>query len=888
LRDPHPNPISLEKEDHQSPLYHPHPHTMAPVALSSELTSPPGVPLKDSQTTASNKDTGISLDAEGASTPYSTTTNAVSQSSASNPSPSDTVANALPSAQAQPINESCFKTLLSASSPSLDTKAGATVFGSALSVVEAIAVKESESVWVYDDAREVGFGGNAIKWSSEEKGKGNVFQAQVREGAGLELAGYKKGKEGLLSVFTTTRSLGGLMRALEGVEGDLVINVATTVPGEELALRDSLFDAGVVAGLAGLEGWEVVFSSSGNVVASTAGVYAKKGKSINVIESTYSAREISSYKYPEITSQEGKRFDLRGNGQDIKVVLAGYHASTLGKDDTVLTLMSLSPDVNALHSALAVADGQEKKKLSVLGGTKADADALKAVLLATLYSASGSSKAVLPSVKSVVVTPTTAEASGKTITFYTAPFSPLPELVAHLFLSSPSLATRLGQYGSTSVRGLKSVLSIASSSAPSTSVTVDTKSDVVWVSDPNVLKSTDVLDSINDGGILVIELPYTEEEVPTKLTRSELTKIKEKHIRVFLLDLDPTSPSNPIKEQIAFLLLYTGSQKLPAGVHKVLNAFYAGDLGREDVEDAQAGLSELDVSDWEVPELEAGKTDKIKDKWTWDSLAGEAGVTPAEKEAQPELGVWDLAARHLLFREAFATDDKTVQDSFEGPGISALRPSTADKTYLATVTENRRLTPMTYDRNVFHIELSTAGTGLTYSVGEALGVHGWNDTAEVLEFCEWYGLDPDSLVSFPNASDPSTLETRTVFQLLQQNIDLFGRPGKAFYASLSKLATSKADAMTLKFISAPEGAELFKKMAEDETVTFVDVLWRFRTARPGIEVLVGLIPEIKPRHYSIASSQKAVGDKVELLVVTVDWVNSKGEWIMSYSFVDRS
>jgi sulfite reductase (NADPH) flavoprotein alpha-component len=78
----------------------------------------------------------------------------------------------------------------------------------------------------------------------------------------------------------------------------------------------------------------------------------------------------------------------------------------------------------------------------------------------------------------------------------------------------------------------------------------------------------------------------------------------------------------------------------------------------------------------------------------------------------------------------------------------------------------------------------------------------------------------------------------------------------------------------------PEGAELFKKLAEGETVTYADVLYRYRTARPSIEELVGLIPEIKPRHYSIASSQKAVGDKVELLIVTVDWLNSKG---MSFS-----
>jgi len=845
---------------------------MSPIALSSELTSPPGVPLKNSQTTASNKNTGLTLDSDGTGTPYSTTSTAVSESGdASKQSAETTVTNALPKSNPQPTDQDYFQTLLAASAANPQTKVGSTVFDSAISIIESLAVKESESVWVYDDAKEVGFGGNALKWGEV---KGNVLAVQAREGAGLEIAGYKKKHSGKLSVFATTKTLRFLAQHLEAIDGDVVVHLATTAPGDDLELKDSLFDNGVVGLLAGLQGWEVVFSSGKNIVASTAGIYAKEGKVINVVETTFSGREISSYKYPSVDGVQSNGFELQGEGSDIKVVLAGYHATTL--EGAILTLTSLSPDANALHAALAVSEGQEKKKLTIIGGTKADADALKAVLLSSLYSASGSSKAVLPLFKSVVAQPTTAPSTGKTISFYTAPLSPLPELIAHLFLSSPSLSTRLGQYGSTSTRGLKSVLSIAPSSSQNTSVTVDSKSDVVWVSDANVLKSADVLDSINDGGILVVELSYTEEEVPTKLTRSELAKIKEKNLRVFLLDLDPSSCSNPIKEQVAFLLLYTGSQKLPAGVHKVLNAFYAGDLGREDVEDAQAGLSELDVSDWETPELEEGKSDKAKSKWVWDALPGQAGVIPLDKEAQPTTGIWDLAARHLFFREAFAVEDKTIQDTFDGPGILALRPSTADETFLATVTENRRLTPQTYDRNVFHLELDTAGTGLKYEIGEALGVHGWNDSKEVLEFCEWYGLEPDSIVSFPNAQNPSTLETRTVFQLLQQNIDLFGRPGKAFYAALSKLATTKADAMTLKFISAPEGAELFKKMAEDETVTFADVLWRFRTARPGMEELVGLIPEIKPRHYSIASSQKAVGDKVELLIVTVDWVNSKG------------
>jgi sulfite reductase (NADPH) flavoprotein alpha-component len=148
-----------------------------------------------------------------------------------------------------------------------------------------------------------------------------------------------------------------------------------------------------------------------------------------------------------------------------------------------------------------------------------------------------------------------------------------------------------------------------------------------------------------------------------------------------------------------------------------------------------------------------------------------------------------------------------------------------------------------------------------------------------MEFIEWFGLDPDASVSFPSNSAPERrLETRTVFQVLQQNLDLFGRPGKSFYEVLSRLATDRDEARTLRFIGSAEGSSTFKKWAEVDTVTYADVLRAFPSTKAalGLEGLVREVESLKPRHYSIASSQNAVGDSVHLLVVTVDWETKKG------------
>ncbi|GAA6013789.1 hypothetical protein JCM10207_008191 [Rhodosporidiobolus poonsookiae] len=229
---------------------------------------------------------------------------------------------------------------------------------------------------------------------------------------------------------------------------------------------------------------------------------------------------------------------------------------------------------------------------------------------------------------------------------------------------------------------------------------------------------------------------------------------------------------------------------------------------------------------------------------------------------------WHHAAQRLLFPEAFALEGK-----FE----EKLRPDLPERNFLITVKENRRLTPNTYDRNVFHIEFSTEGTGLKYAIGEALGIHGWNDSAEVLSFLEWYGLDPDAVVSVPSRLDPERrVEQRTVFQVFQQNLDIFGKPGKSFYETLSKYATNKNEERALRFIACPEGASTFKKMSEMDTVTYADILRQFPSARVPVEDLIREIEEIHPRHYSIASSQNFVGDAVHLLIVTVEWQTPKG------------
>jgi sulfite reductase (NADPH) flavoprotein alpha-component len=232
------------------------------------------------------------------------------------------------------------------------------------------------------------------------------------------------------------------------------------------------------------------------------------------------------------------------------------------------------------------------------------------------------------------------------------------------------------------------------------------------------------------------------------------------------------------------------------------------------------------------------------------------------KEPEAKLGAWHIAAQQLLFKESHVFQNE-------------LRPELPTKNWIVTVQENKRLTPLTYDRNIFHIEFNLQGTGLKYAIGESLGIHGHNDEEQVESFLTWYGLDPEAVISIPSQLNPGDFETKTVRQLFVQNLDIFGRPPKKFYELLSEYATDENQKTRLLSLGGTEGATEFKRRSEVETLTFADILEEFPSAKPKVSDLIKLVPAIKRREYSIASSQRANPTSVHLLVVEVNWRDEK-------------
>ncbi|KAI3405256.2 MET10 [Candida oxycetoniae] len=283
--------------------------------------------------------------------------------------------------------------------------------------------------------------------------------------------------------------------------------------------------------------------------------------------------------------------------------------------------------------------------------------------------------------------------------------------------------------------------------------------------------------------------------------------------------------------------------------------------------DLEEPKSEAEVEDKESTSPEKTKANKQETKLlpffiTENSLYPNPR-TPTEQAEEVSSAAHKNLAQRLVFSEAF----NVSQD---------LRPDLPVRNFVVKVQENKRLTPKEYSRNIFHIEFDTTGTGLKYEIGEALGIHGRNNSNEVERFLNFYGVDGNSLVEVTNKEDAKLLEIRSARQILSESIDFLGKPPKRFYDSLAEFATDVKEKEHLQKLASAEGAEELKKRQEIDFNSYFDILQEFKSARPKFPDLVKIIAPLKRREYSIASSQKIHPNAIHLLVVVVDWVDSKG------------
>ncbi len=192
---------------------------------------------------------------------------------------------------------------------------------------------------------------------------------------------------------------------------------------------------------------------------------------------------------------------------------------------------------------------------------------------------------------------------------------------------------------------------------------------------------------------------------------------------------------------------------------------------------------------------------------------------------------------------------------------------TKDHPLLTRIVENCALSGPESEKDTRHFSIDIAGSGLTYSAGDALGIYPTNRPLEVEEIIEHLGVTGWEQVNIPRVT-----ETLPLREALLQKLSLAAPTRKAveLFAQRAVDATERA---RLEALLTPDAAGALVDFTAERH--FVDLLIETPSARLAPQEFVDLLRRLTPRLYSIASSPKRHPDEVHLTVSVVRYQTNR-------------
>ncbi|PTN06353.1 assimilatory sulfite reductase (NADPH) flavoprotein subunit [Mangrovibacterium marinum] len=200
------------------------------------------------------------------------------------------------------------------------------------------------------------------------------------------------------------------------------------------------------------------------------------------------------------------------------------------------------------------------------------------------------------------------------------------------------------------------------------------------------------------------------------------------------------------------------------------------------------------------------------------------------------------------------------------PGTAALAPAATSENqaviynqknpFRAAVIDKVKITGRDSDKEVYHVELDLAGSGIAYQPGDSLGVLADNPPALVDQIIETLKLNPEQNVAIKKTEFPLRVALRHQVEITLITRDV-----------IQKYAEKTANAKVAEIV---ENDALLDQYLWGHDI--LDLLVEF-PAELTAQELIDLLRPLPPRLYSISSSQEAVGDEVHITVATVRYQN---------------
>jgi sulfite reductase (NADPH) flavoprotein alpha-component len=221
-------------------------------------------------------------------------------------------------------------------------------------------------------------------------------------------------------------------------------------------------------------------------------------------------------------------------------------------------------------------------------------------------------------------------------------------------------------------------------------------------------------------------------------------------------------------------------------------------------------------------------------------------------------GRWIDAVAAKLEQSASPAEGAHLELAAERRTASVSNAYTRKNPYWAAVLANQRLTASGSSKDVRHIELSLAGSGIRYEPGDSIGIVPRNRTQDVEALLQRLPFAPESPVQ---GEARSTIPLR---QALSERFEI-GPVSRSFVKRYAE-AVRSADLATIVRSASDREFTLYARGRH-----LIDLVTEHAPAGLDAASFARLLPPLAPRLYSVASSQHAAPDEAHLTVSVVQY-----------------
>ncbi|CAM9786407.1 unnamed protein product [Chrysoparadoxa australica] len=216
-------------------------------------------------------------------------------------------------------------------------------------------------------------------------------------------------------------------------------------------------------------------------------------------------------------------------------------------------------------------------------------------------------------------------------------------------------------------------------------------------------------------------------------------------------------------------------------------------------------------------------------------------------------------------------NDKTPHTTKESEAVTSARYFWQAQS--VRVICNRELRTPADGGSTRHIEVSLEGTSLSYETADNMSVLPQNKEAIVTALAQRMGYDLEAVFHLDlNSGEKAPFPTPcTVREALTRYVDLSGVPRRGVVEHLAGHATDAGEREQIKRLSSKEGMAEFKARIIQQSTTVHEVLLdMFPSIRIPLAMLLHILPHLRPREYTIASSSLVHPTAVHLTVAVVE------------------